>query len=251
MFEDSLLSNAGFEGRSRIRWFVAASLTVQGVLVASVMTAQLLWPAVLPVVSAAPRVASVSLRQPQPKPQPVKPVVLRVTNSQAVRAPAAVAMSTPTVHGGGVLSRIVNRMSVDDGPGLTLVTGMGHGVGTLLGGGMAEGTGPVVRAAMRESGGSSGPLRISSGVSAGLLLTPIRPAYPAIAKAAHVQGTVVLAATIDKAGRITGLQVVSGPEMLRTSAMEAVQAARYRPFLLNGDTTEVVTTVTVVFRMEG
>jgi protein TonB len=84
---------------------------------------------------------------------------------------------------------------------------------------------------------------------AGLLLNKIQPVYPRIAVISHTEGTVVVTATIDKDGRIVGLQVVSGPPMLRGSAVDAVKEARYRPFLLNGEPTEVVTTVTVNFRM--
>ena len=51
---------------------------------------------------------------------------------------------------------------------------------------------------------------------------------------------------ISKAGRIESLRVVSGPDMLRRAAVDAVQAARYRPYLLSGVPTEVQTTVTVV-----
>jgi protein TonB len=54
---------------------------------------------------------------------------------------------------------------------------------------------------------------------------------------------------ISKAGRIESLHAVSGPEMLRGAALAAVQAARYRPYLLSGEPTEVQTTVTVVFRL--
>jgi protein TonB len=56
-------------------------------------------------------------------------------------------------------------------------------------------------------------------------------------------------ATIDRQGRITGLRVLSGPEMLRGAAVDAVKEARYEPFLLNGQPTEVTTTITVNFRM--
>jgi protein TonB len=94
-----------------------------------------------------------------------------------------------------------------------------------------------------------GPVHVSGGVSEGLLLTPIRPIYPAIARAAWVQGTVVMEAVISKAGRIERLRAVSGPEMLRGAALSAVQAARYRPYLLSGEPTEVQTTVTVVFTL--
>ncbi len=58
-------------------------------------------------------------------------------------------------------------------------------------------------------------------------------------------------AIISKAGRIESLNVVSGPQMLRGAALEAIRAARYQPYRLNGEPTEVQTTITVNFRMEG
>lgn len=48
-----------------------------------------------------------------------------------------------------------------------------------------------------------------------------------------------------------GLSVVSGVEMLRSAAVDAVRLWRYRPYLLNGDATEVETTVTVNFTLGG
>jgi len=65
----------------------------------------------------------------------------------------------------------------------------------------------------------------------------------------RVEGTVVVTATIDKHGRITGLQVLSGPEMLRTAAVDAIKDARYRPYLLNGEPTDIITTISVNFRL--
>jgi protein TonB len=96
-----------------------------------------------------------------------------------------------------------------------------------------------------------GLLRVSSGVSQGMLLTPIRPVYPAIAKAAHVEGVVVVEAVISRMGTIESLRVVSGPEMLRGAALEAIREARYQPYRLNGEPVEVQTTITVNFRMGG
>jgi periplasmic protein TonB len=84
-----------------------------------------------------------------------------------------------------------------------------------------------------------------------MLLAPIRPVYPAMAQAARVQGAVVLEAVISKEGRIESLHAVSGPMMLQRAAVDAVSAARYRPYLLNGQPTEVETTVTVVFTLGG
>jgi protein TonB len=86
-------------------------------------------------------------------------------------------------------------------------------------------------------------------VTAGLLLAPIQPVYPVIARAAGVQGTVVLEAIVSKAGKIESLHVVSGPPLLRGAALDAVAVARYKPYLLNGEPTEVQATITVVFKL--
>ena len=76
------------------------------------------------------------------------------------------------------------------------------------------------------------------------------PAYPPIAKANGIQGTVVLQATISRSGTIENLRVVSGPVMLQQAAMDAVKEWRYRPYLLNGEPVEVETTVNVVFKLQ-
>jgi protein TonB len=39
--------------------------------------------------------------------------------------------------------------------------------------------------------------------------------------------------------------------MLQQSALDAVRSARYRPYLLNGEPTEVETTITVRFHLGG
>ena len=110
-----------------------------------------------------------------------------------------------------------------------------------------DSSGPrVVRA---SAPASSGPAHVSSGVISGLLLAPIQPIYPAIAKAAHLEGTVVIQAIISQSGHIESAHVVSGPAMLQGAALDAVRGARYRPYLLNNQPTEVDTTISITFRM--
>jgi protein TonB len=92
---------------------------------------------------------------------------------------------------------------------------------------------------------------ISSGVMAGNLMDKVIPQYPAIAKAARIQGIVVLQAAISNAGTIENLRVISGPPMLRQAALDAVRIWRYKPYLLNGEPVEVETTVNVVFNLGG
>jgi protein TonB len=106
-------------------------------------------------------------------------------------------------------------------------------------------TGPKVKAEIPKK------INISSGVAAGMLLQKTQPTYPPIAKAARVQGTVVLQAKISKTGSIEDLRVVSGPAMLQQSALDAVKSWRYRPYLLNNEPVEVETTVNVIFTLGG
>jgi periplasmic protein TonB len=92
-------------------------------------------------------------------------------------------------------------------------------------------------------------IRISAGVTRGLLIQRVEPAYPTLAKAARVQGDVVLSAIIDANGQIKNLQLVSGHPMLVPAAIAAVKQWRYKPYLLNGQPVEVETTITVIFTL--
>ena len=93
-------------------------------------------------------------------------------------------------------------------------------------------------------------LSVSADVMAGNLLTKVLPEYPAEAKKARIQGTVVLSALIGKDGNIQSLRVLSGPNQLQQSSLDAVRQWTYKPYLLNGDPIEVKTTVNVVFSLK-
>ena len=55
---------------------------------------------------------------------------------------------------------------------------------------------------------------------------------------------------VARQGTIENLHVVSGPAMLQQAAMDAVRTWRYRPYLLDGQPTEVETTVNVIFSLQ-
>lgn len=93
------------------------------------------------------------------------------------------------------------------------------------------------------------PATISAGVIQGNLIYKVDPVYPPIAKAAHVQGIVVLHAHISKTGTIEDLQVISGAPMLTPSAIDAVRQWKYKPYTVNGDPTEVETTININFAL--
>jgi len=92
-------------------------------------------------------------------------------------------------------------------------------------------------------------VRISQGVTKGLLIHRVEPVYPVLARTARVQGEVVLTAIISTTGEIENLQLVSGHPMLVPEAISAVRQWRYKPYLLNGQPVEVETTITVIFAL--
>ncbi len=108
---------------------------------------------------------------------------------------------------------------------------------------------PATPSVIVKSATPASPLRISDGVTAGMLLAPIHPVYPQIARLTGTSGTVVIEAIISKSGSIESAHALSGPAVLQTAALDAVRTAHYRPYLLNGQPTEVDTTITVNFRM--
>ncbi len=146
------------------------------------------------------------------------------------------------------------KMVKDEAPpsqvaGMGVMGGMGSASGAL--GGVMGGIGNAPPVVVKAAPKATGPLKVSSGTVAGMALSQPTPVYPPIAKAAHVQGVVVLHAIISKQGTIEDLKVVSGPPMLTTSALDAVRRWRYRPYLLNGEPTEVETTINVNFTFGG
>ena len=95
----------------------------------------------------------------------------------------------------------------------------------------------------------SAPVRVGIGVQSAKLIFGPKPSYPALGKMTRTQGTVKIQAIIARDGSIQKLQVLSGPPLLVTAAIEAVQQWRYRPTLLNGDPVEVITEIDVNFTL--
>ena len=247
MFEATLLNSSSNTGRSHKSWIVAVSVGLQAAMVMAFVVVPLIYPATLPPNALRLKLASISLlKKPEIKVQP-KPQVLHVENTSATSVPTH-AVYVEQARGGRMA--VPTTSAIDDGQPAVMVGNGIVGSTSLVGLGLStvgSNTNVVARAASPPR--DAKPLTISSGVMAGRLLQPIQPGYPRIAMAARVQGSVVVTATIDRQGRIIGLLVLSGPELLRTAAVDAVKEARYKPFLLNGEPTEVTTTITVNFRM--
>ena len=249
MFEDSLFaSGVSLEKRRsarRTRLLALASVGVQGLVLAGFIIVPMIWPERLPLVSVAPKMTSLFLRKPEIKIQP-KPTQVP-TSESAVRVPTQAQPMTES-RGSTVIQRGTSTALAAE-TSISLYTGSPMG-GTPSLGNLMSGAGPAP-AITTTAAKKSTSLNVSRGVMAGRLLAPITPIYPPIARAAHVQGMVVVTATIDKEGRIVGAQVLSGPEMLRSAAIDAIRQARYKPYLLNDEPKDVTTTISVNFTMGG
>jgi TonB family protein len=92
-------------------------------------------------------------------------------------------------------------------------------------------------------------VRVSSGVSVGLLLSKTAPVYPEDARRARIQGAVLLRAVIDREGNVSQLDLIAGPPELVPAAMEAVKRWRYKPYLFMGAPVEVETQILVNFTL--
>lgn len=111
--------------------------------------------------------------------------------------------------------------------------------------GVASGTGT---APVLQSGTAHGPLIISHPDPA-QILWQVQPIYPPIAKAAGIEGTVILRAVISRSGDVENLETISGHPVLVRAAKQAVEQWKFRPYFLNGTAVEVQTQITVNFRL--
>jgi len=92
-------------------------------------------------------------------------------------------------------------------------------------------------------------LKVSQGVSQGLILKKVPPDYPLQARQLRIEGIVQLQATIGKDRNIENVRVLGGHPILARAATDAVKRWKYRPYLLNGAPVEIETEVSVNFKL--
>ncbi len=233
MFEDSLMESGNRIKAKSKYWSILTFLLNCGAVIALII-----WPLLHPEALPKQIMAELMVAPPAPPPPPPRAPAPKVQTrpemlTELVQAPSRIPKEGRPVQG------VAMPPSIGVGiPGAGTLDSISSVIGSI-------GTGPAVtvRQAPRKT------LSISSGVMAGNLIQKTMPQYPAIPKITRIQGTVVLQATISKAGLIQNLRVISGPAMLQQAALDAVRTWRYKPYLLNGEPVEVETTVNVVFTL--
>ena len=145
----------------------------------------------------------------------------------------------------------------DASQNLTLqIASVNEEIEVIAEGGPKDGVKDGVSGGVNGGVASAGPgktirLRIGGEVQAPKLIEKVPPVYPAKAKAAGIEGTVILHAIIGMEGHPLSLRVMNNqidPDLAR-AAVEAVSKWRYRPTLLNGEPIEVDTTIMVNFKL--
>ena len=239
MFEQSFV-NA--QAQTRRPWTVAVSLTLQTALVAVLLIAPLLHIAKLDVPPKVPlflQVEKVNLQaKPEMKSAPQLSTAPRpVFHASTIQPPTSVPKTidmTPDAPQLGVLVPIT--------AGSTL-SGLVTDLPTQA---PPKPPAPTPTVAVRPTA----PIHVGGDVEAAKLISAPKPVYPSMARAARVQGTVKIQATIARDGSIRNLQLMSGPPLLVAVALEAVGRWRYQPTLLNGEPIEGQTTIQVDFTLK-
>lgn len=242
IFKDTFVESAGKSAITH-RYLNAVSILLNTLL----LLALILWPLVHPL--ALPKQAlTMLLVAPAPPAQPAHlPPAVQSTRVENTPQVLAIHAAIQRIHTRPVVASLAPAPPLDTGA-LQQFSGTGSGTNSRGGNNQgipeAIGSAPVL-AQVRPPD----KIVISSGVMAGNKISGDNPTYPAIARTAHIEGTVVLQATISKAGTIENLRLVSGPPMLVGAAIFAVKSWRYKPYLLNDAPVEVETTININFRL--
>ena len=241
MFEDSLIESAGKLKRGK--WSTVFSFTVQVILVGVMILIPLIYTEALPKQQLMTFLVAPPPPPPPPPPPAAAPVRVVKMTSEIVNGE----LRTPTK-----IPEKVQMIKEEEAP--PPVTSLGGVVGGVPGGAGAGGIiGGIISSTPVAVPKVATPtrVRVSQGVTEGLLIHQVKPNYPPLARQARIQGSVVLQAVIAKDGTIQNLHLVSGHPMLAPAAIEAVKQWRYKPYILNGDPVEVETQITVNFTLSG
>ncbi len=241
---DELVESSAVRKKTNKGWAVILSTLVQVVILVVLILIPLIYTQALPKAMLATMITAPPPPPPPPPPPAAAPKVVRqpprliqqgkltqphaIPKQVAVFKEEALPPEPPAAGGEGLLG--------------------GLGGGDILGGlgSAASGIAPPPAAPKTPQ-----RIKLGGSVQEAKILNRPAPSYPALAKQARIQGSVVLHAIIDKDGTVTQLEVVSGHPLLVQAALQAVKQWRYQPTQLNGEPVEVDTTITVNFVLGG
>src|SRR6266481_2932976 len=244
MFEDSLLESGGRLKTKRGRTTTFA-IFLEIIAIGIMVLLPLIFTEALP-----KQLSMMTLTAPPPPPPPPPPAAAPVKIVKQIQTDIVNgALRTPTK-----IPQKIQMIKEEEAPPAMASSGVVGGVpGGIPGGQMGGVIGGIISSTPVAVPKVATPqrVRVSQGVTQGLLIRKVQPAYPPLARQARIQGSVLLQAQISKEGTIEHLTLISGHPMLAPAAIEAVKQWRYKPYILNGEPVEVDTQITVNFTLSG
>lgn len=238
MFEDSLVESSG-RLAARRPWTTLVSFLMQSMILSALLLLSLIYTETLP----KQRWLYVLEAPPPPPTAPAPPHVTVTSVSRAAAmqnaftVPAEIPNHVAMIHDADTARPPQIGSAGDAIPGA--IPGDGSSRFTQF---LPNPEPPTPRLSVQR-------VRVSSGVAEGLVIRQVKPVYPPLAKAARIEGKVLLQATIGKDGTVENLRLISGHPMLASAAIDAVKQWRYKPYYLNAEPIEVETTITVNFTL--
>src|SRR5271165_381389 len=245
MFEDSLIES-GNRLKTKRGLTTTISVAFQLGLIAVMVLIPLLFTEALPKT----QLMTFLVAPPPPPPPPPPPAAAPVKIVKQVQTDIINGqLRTPTK----IPEKVQMIKEEEAPPPVSTMAGVVGGVPGAAGGQMGGVIGGIINSTPIAVPKVATPqrVRVSQGVTQGLLVRKVNPTYPPLARQARISGTVVLRAVISKDGSIENLTLVSGHPMLAPAAIDAVKQWKYKPYLLNGEPVEVDTEVQVNFTLAG
>ena len=244
MFEDSLLESGG-RLKTKRGMTTFFSMILQVFLIGLLVLIPLLFTEALP----KQQLMTFLVAPPPPPPPPPPPAAAPVKVVKQIQSDINNGqLRTPTK-----IPEKVQMIKEEETPPPTMAAGgvVGGVPGGVPGGQMGGVIGGIISSTPVAVPKVATPqkVRVSQGVSQGLLIKKVQPPYPPLARQARIQGQVVLQADISKDGTIQNLRLISGHPMLAPSAIEAVKQWRFKPGLKNGKPVIVRAQIEVNFRL--
>ena len=233
LFQDTLIAS-GRKSHPRNRWATAGSLVFQLLLLAALIIIPLFHTEPLP-----KRKVLTMLFVPPPAAAP---------SATRLRVPMPTYSSTSTA----IHAPVQRTQEVPPAPAETtggVVGGVPDGVPGGVLSDVLSSTRSLPVLAKAPEATPNRRMRVASRVAAANLIHDVAPIYPPEAGRERIEGTVVLMAVIGKDGAVRDVRVESGLPLLAQAAIDAVKQWRYKPYLLNGEPTEVDSQITINFTL--
>src|SRR6185437_10033278 len=100
------------------------------------------------------------------------------------------------------------------------------------------------------SASSSPPVRVSQQAASALILQKSPLKYPDAARAAGIEGTVVLRIDVSDTGAVKDVAIISGDPVLGQASVDSVKQWKYKPYVVNGVPVEMETELSITFRIK-